>query len=88
MEYDLKFAYVDWGQIRRVIEQLIPTVTNIVIRLIGEKESLIKELEESNMQLRVKLNQMTITGKETKDNRVVRTSNVLYRAQETRGSMG
>lgn len=70
IEYDRKFAYVDWGQVRRVIQQLIPTVANLVVQLMEEKEDLIKELEESNRELKAKLNQLSFSNNAQRDQRI------------------
>ena len=45
MEYDRKYAYVDWSQVRRILEHLITKIANLIIQLVEEKEELIEELK-------------------------------------------
>ena len=81
IEYDRKFAYVDWGHVRRVIQQLIPTVATLVIQLIEGKELLIKELEETNRQLSTKFNQLSYGNNPQRDGKIVE----LYKQGWSRG---
>ncbi len=51
------YAIMDWGLVRCALEQyLVPSLINLVVQLIEEKEESISELQESNIKLSAKLN--------------------------------
>lgn len=82
-EYDRKFAYVDWGQVRRVLEHLFPQISSIVVQLVEERECLIEELEESNRELKAKLNQLSFRNNAQRDGQIVE----FYKQGRSRGQI-
>ena len=81
LEYGRKHPGMDWSQVRRIMESLIPAITNLIAQLMEEKEGLIRELEEFDRQLRAKLNQTTFGNDPMRDNEIVE----LYKQGLSRG---